>query len=280
LVSEQEYHETILEGTIFTYYPSRRLAAFQSGNHLDAVVFIGGLTDGILAQGYLSGLASALTKISYSLVQVILSSSYNGFGTCSLSQDAEELDVLLEHLLRKRGIKKIVLLGHSTGCQDIVTYLKQGKQAQHISKAILQAPASDREYMNMLSSTAKYLITATALVEAGKGSELMERSTYFVPITAYRYHSLAGKLTDDDMFSSDFSEDILQQLFQHIKIKTLWVYSLEDQYIPKHVNIKEHAERLQRCVPNSEVLFLPDDNHEITRHPLVFIDNVIRFLQE
>jgi hypothetical protein len=93
----------------------------------------------------------------------------------------------------------------------------------------------------MLPNTKEGLETATALVATGKGDSLMERSTSIIPITAYRYHSLAGMskpfifcsriifqgyLTDDDMFSSDLPSDILKRLFQHITIKTLWVYSM------------------------------------------------------
>jgi len=130
----------------------------------------------------------------------------------------------------------------------------------------------------MSPNTEKDLKTATTLLEAGKGSELMERSTYFVPITAYRYHSLAGYLTDDDMFSTDIPVDTLKRLFEHITIKTLWIYSVADQYVPPSVNIKEHAERVQKCVANSEVLLLPDEVHEVSRHPQIFIDNIIQFV--
>ena len=35
-----------------------------------------------------------------------------------------------------------------------------------------------------------------------------------------------GKLTDDDMFSSDLTDSELRNIFKHINIETLWVYSL------------------------------------------------------
>jgi esterase/lipase superfamily enzyme len=37
------------------------------------------------------------------------------YGTCSLEQDVEELDVLISTLKEKRGFREISLLGHSTG---------------------------------------------------------------------------------------------------------------------------------------------------------------------
>jgi triacylglycerol esterase/lipase EstA (alpha/beta hydrolase family) len=38
----------------------------------------------------------------------------------------------------------VVLLGHSTGCQDIVMYMKQGAHRDKVHATILQAPVSDR----------------------------------------------------------------------------------------------------------------------------------------
>jgi hypothetical protein len=51
---------------------------------------------------------------------VLLSSSYAGWGTASLAGDAAELRTLLAHLTGVRGARRVVLMGHSTGCQDIV----------------------------------------------------------------------------------------------------------------------------------------------------------------
>ena len=59
-----------------------------------------------------------------------------------------------------------------------------------------------------------------------------------IPITAYRYHSLAGHMTDDDMFSSDLSEEQFQSRLSHVQVPTLLVYSESDQYVPSYVNKK------------------------------------------
>ena len=58
-------------------------------------------------------------------MQVLLSSSYGGWGVASLDGDAEELEELLAHLTSRRGVKRVVLCGHSTGCQDIVRARQQ-----------------------------------------------------------------------------------------------------------------------------------------------------------
>ena len=48
----------------------------------------------------LQPLATALHPLGWSLVQAQLSSSYQGFGTGCLDRDAEELLMLLQHLVR------------------------------------------------------------------------------------------------------------------------------------------------------------------------------------
>jgi hypothetical protein len=37
-------------------------------------------------------------------------------------------------------------MGHSTGCQDILLYLKKNKPTQKLKLILLQAPVSDVEY--------------------------------------------------------------------------------------------------------------------------------------
>jgi len=85
-----------LNGRFLIYYPGKSLTAFQSGDLLSKnhIIFIGGLTDGFMSLPYLEKLSSRLEDIHWSLIQVLLSSSYSGYGTSSLFKDVEELDVL------------------------------------------------------------------------------------------------------------------------------------------------------------------------------------------
>lgn len=56
-----------------------------------------------------------------------MSSSYTGFGHCSLKSDCAELDSLLGYLEREEGSDAIGIVGHSTGCQDAVYFAKEGQ---------------------------------------------------------------------------------------------------------------------------------------------------------
>jgi triacylglycerol esterase/lipase EstA (alpha/beta hydrolase family) len=107
--------EQPLDGVVHVYSPEPRLVAFESGPPTsDALVFIGGLGDGLAALPVLPQLHEALAKAHWSLVQPLLSSSYSQWGLSSIDSDATEINRLCEYLA-EQGKKRLVLLGHSTG---------------------------------------------------------------------------------------------------------------------------------------------------------------------
>lgn len=160
-------------------------------------------------------------------------------------------------------------------------FLAVGKNRSHIHKAILQGPVSDREYLATQPTTKEYLERALKFISAGQKTALISNSDDSVsaPITAYRFHSLASYLGDDDMFSSDIPAEKLKGIFQHISIPTLWVFSCADQYVPSHVDINKLAQTIHSVVANSEILLLEKDRHEIDVSVERFLDTVVKFLR-
>eukprot|EP01112_Ceratiomyxa_fruticulosa_P007043 TRINITY_DN1813_c0_g1_i1.p1 TRINITY_DN1813_c0_g1~~TRINITY_DN1813_c0_g1_i1.p1 ORF type:complete len:274 (+),score=41.52 TRINITY_DN1813_c0_g1_i1:863-1684(+) len=271
-----------MEGVLFTYHAARRLVGFQSGDVKceNILVYIGGLTDGFLAHPYLHKLNEKLKENNWSLVQVILSSSYSGYGTSSLAKDTEELDALIDYLLANRPVKNVCLLGHSTGCQDIVWYLKHGKNKHHIKKGFLQGAVSDREYMwRSVKDTEKWATVAEDFVKSGLEKELMPVSAHEVPITAYRYNSLVNVGGDDDFFSCDFSNEKLEEIFLHMRdVPCLWVFSEKDEFVPV-----EYAPLIPRKIEEAvgkkhKVVVMNGDDHECNKNPDLFVQEVISFL--
>jgi pimeloyl-ACP methyl ester carboxylesterase len=104
-------------GELFTYDQDLNLVAFESGpkGSKQVVVFIGGLGDGLNALPCLEPLAETLDSMGWSLVQVQLGSSFNGYGTTNLQTDTKQLDTLVDFLKTQREKTRIVFLGHSTG---------------------------------------------------------------------------------------------------------------------------------------------------------------------
>jgi len=181
------------------------------------VILIGGLTDGLLSLSYAAPLGEALSKqYNVSLVQVLLSSSYSGFGCSSLEEDAQDLKKLLHYLHSKNPNVSLFLLGHSTGCQDIMWFLKHHHASckAPIVAGILQAPVSDREYFLPKDPSLNSLLDEVrSLCEQGKPNQLLSRRLLDVPITAYRLCSLLDRLGDDDFFSFDMTIEERKKAF-------------------------------------------------------------------
>ncbi len=103
----------------------RRVSAYESGNTSakNALVFVAGLGDGPHTTPYIWTIAKHLQNVrsdlNYSVFEVRIRSSFIGFGTASLQQDVEDISGLVKYL-RKLGKEKIILMGHSTGCQVCV----------------------------------------------------------------------------------------------------------------------------------------------------------------
>jgi len=216
-----------------------------------------------MATNYVGPLAEACVKLNWTFLQPLTSSSYIGYGTSCLAGDAQEISELIRMIRKSENDAEIVMMGHSTGCQDIVTYCKRYHEMKlssadglnlRLNAAILQAPVSDRESMATNEDTKKWFQLAESMVKEGKKEELMPRDSYDVaPITAYRYHSLAGRGTDDDMFSSDLSDEELKRCLGCMDIPTLLLYSGSDEYVPETVNKEALVRRMAAAMATESV---------------------------
>lgn len=263
-------------------------------------ILLGGLSDGLIPVPYTGRLLQEITSFGsstsaannddndaessqWSFVQPILSSSYTGFGHGSLDRDVEELDTLIEYLYNERTNRNnknnntnntdeainfqkmpICLIGHSTGCQDIVHYLKKGKYINQIVCVALQGPVSDREAATIPTCPEQsieerkkelndFLQYAIQLKNSNDGNEFMPRNVFWAPITANRYYDLFAKGGMDDYFSSDYTTEELSERLSHIgSITTLHtclvVWPGCDEYVPQHIDVKKHLQRLMNAM--------------------------------
>ena len=158
----------------------------------NALVLIGGLTDGFMSLAYTEPLSRALVAVDCSLVMVNLSSSWSQFGFRTLASDCEELEKHLTFLRSRFGFKKFVLLGHSTGAQDALYFMRHAEQAATclINGIILQGCVSDREAMRLepfASCVPRMLEEAKRLESENQGERILSERLYGAPITATRY---------------------------------------------------------------------------------------------
>lgn len=73
-------------------------------------------------------------------------------------------------------------------------WIESGGQSK-LRFIVLQAPVSDREHLETVPTTAKYVALAKAMKAAGNSEEMMPRDALFAPITATRFLDLATKVT-------------------------------------------------------------------------------------
>lgn len=269
-------------GALFKYGPKSIQIAFKTGDFKQQVIFIGGLTDGLLATEYLKPLSAELENENWSLVQPLLSSSYSGYGTSSLKQDALELDQLINHLINKEESEGVVLLGHSTGCQDIVHYMRSNTACSKAVRAtILQAPVSDREYRATLPETAAMIDLAASMIKEGREMDLMPREANLdAPITAYRYYSLCAYMGDDDMFSSDLSDDQLRMRLGHMSnVRCQIIFSMGDEYIPEYVDKRSLVQRLSNAMGGAEKVEIEWGNHSLSNRVEEAVQAIVNFVK-
>jgi pimeloyl-ACP methyl ester carboxylesterase len=230
-------------GNLFQYDLKSNLVAFESGSlsSNQCFILIGGLTDGLLALPYVEKLSSKLESLSkpYSLIQPLFRSSNLQYGWHTIQHDIEDLNTLINYLINnKNNLERIILMGHSTGCQDIIHYLRQIKKHPKIIRVILQGPVSDRQYLCRLSSTKEQL--DYCYKNKQNVEEWLPRYLHDPPLTIQRCLSLNEKNSIEDLFSSDLNDEELKNIYDEIHTPITWIWSRQDEYVPD--DIKDQVE--------------------------------------
>jgi hypothetical protein len=256
----------VQSGQIHRY--GKKLVAFEhitsSGDPSKHILlWIGGLGDGLHTVSYPAPLSQRLPR-NWSLAQVVVRSSYNGWGSGSLERDAKDLAQCVNYFRKNKSDgAKLVCMGHSTGCQDVMEYLtgKGCTERAVIDGVILQAPVSDREALkeDMDDETISQLLnTSRQWMDSGRGNDVLPESVdgkYFgkaSTVTAYRWYSILSPGGDDDYFSSDLSDETLRKTFGSIKKESplLILYSGDDDNAPESVDLNALTHKWMEFVKN------------------------------
>ena len=256
-------------GNLFIYDPNYKLVAFESGSSSSSrcMILLGGLTDGLLSLPYAERLSLKLQSISqpYSLIQPLLRSSNLQYGWHTIDNDIEDLRTLIDYLVNHRtDLKSIILMGHSTGCQDIIHYLRQEKVHPKITRVILQGPVSDREYLTRLSSTKDQLNYCRE--NKTNRHEWLPRYLHDPPLTIERCLSLNEVNSSEDMFSSDLTDQQLKSIYQNISIPIIWIWSKRDEYVPDDIRnqVENFVKNKLANRSNSTLVLLESADHAVS----------------
>lgn len=207
--------------------------------------------DTLLSVTYPLLLAQALGP-KWSLMTASLSSAGHSWGTSSIARDAEEVGRIVEFIKEKRPEGKVVIMGHSTGCQDCMEYLVGANAGQRppVDGIILQASVSDREAMHAhLPNEFMHEADQLALRMCREGNDrdsmpyrMTKQLFGRIAITAKRWVDISSPGPDntgaDDYFSSDLSEERLSRTFGRLPARSplLILYGGSDESVPDSVN--------------------------------------------
>lgn len=222
-----------LKGCIFIYDRDKNLIAFSNNKKSDiSIILIGGLDHNILSLPYTRNLYKFCKKFNLELI-IPQFRSHPHFGIHDINDDIEDLDYLLKQISNK-----IVLIGNSTGCQDILLYINKFYN-EKIIKCFLQAPVSDTEYMEYPSIEKDYF----------SFNNVIYKKT--------RYESLYQKYNKEDIFSSYLNKKHYENLNKS-NLNLVFILSENDEYV------KNSIDNLLKFVPNSKIHIIKNGDHFLT----------------
>jgi pimeloyl-ACP methyl ester carboxylesterase len=272
-------------GNLFIYDLTWKLVAFESGllSSSRCLILLGGLTDGLLSLPYVEKLSSKLESLSkgYSLIQPLFRSSNLQYGWHTIDDDVEDLKTLIDYLINNRNdLKTILLMGHSTGCQDIIHYLRQEKTHPKIPRVILQGPVSDRQYLSRLSSTKDQLDYCFKNNKDIK--EWLPRYLHDPPLTIQRCLSLNETNSIEDLFSSDLTDEQLKNIYENIETPITWIWSEQDEYVPDDLkqNLTNFVQNKLANKNNSTFILLENVDHAVNdeQQQIYMIEHIIQLI--
>lgn len=135
-------------------------------------------------------------------------------------------------LIKAKGVNKMFLIGHSTGCQKSIYYLsRQGKQKQ-VNGVVLLCPVSDYAASSLFTKKQdlnKILSCAKKMKYQGKENDLLPGNIWPDYHSAQRFLSLYTPDSDEEIFTYAQSNKIPNTL-QRVKLPTLAVFAGNDKY--------------------------------------------------
>ncbi|KAI0408711.1 hypothetical protein F4802DRAFT_548747 [Xylaria palmicola] len=242
--------------------PTSHACAYETGpdNAKNSLVFIGGLGDGPHTVPYPRAIARRLEEdahLSYSVFEFRLTSSFAAFGFARLADDVADIAALVSYL-RGIGKERVVLMGHSTGCQDCLEYTAPAHDVPPVDGYILQGPVCDRDAMalDMVDGQLEESVAvAKQLIGAGKGHERMPReqlpkSMHDMPISVSRWYSLVAVDGEDNYFSAELTDEVAASYWRRIDKPVLILHSGNDEFVPPSVDKEALVDRWRElCKP-------------------------------
>lgn len=175
-----------------------------------------------------TGFVSSFTRYEKQKKNYVnLGTAYETFTDCVYDLDAASA------FLQANNVKKVHLIGHSTGCQKAVYYVSQLKKQSKIKSVILFAPLSDYSVGIQDPHYAEKLGYAQLLVKSGQKHQLLPQKLYSELLSAQRYVSLYSPNSKEEIFT--YASDKKAKILRTVSIPTLAVFGENDEYLDRPV---------------------------------------------
>ena len=169
---------------------------------------------------------------------------------------------------RRRGIKNIFLVGHSTGCQKSIYWAVKGgkggngrKGKKGVKGIILLAPVSDWAAEMKLKGNrilARAASAARALIRRGEPHQLLPTEIWDTPIDAQRFISLYTPNSAEEIFSYAQPRKYPRTL-KLVRIPVLVLWAAKDEFADRPA--KEIAAWFRQHLQNGEIEIIPRASH-------------------
>lgn len=139
---------------------------------------------------------------------------------------------------KKRGVNKILLIGHSTGCQKSIYYLSKKNKQKMVSGVVMLAPMSD--YAGAKKQMEKSVLQAATqcaqkLVAQGRPHDLLPLDVWPLMHDAQRFLSLYTPESSEEIFCyADANKK--PTVLQKVKIPQLIVLAGSDEYRDRSIH--------------------------------------------
>jgi pimeloyl-ACP methyl ester carboxylesterase len=213
--------------------------------------------------------------------------SFNNRGVETYTNDERFRDCLADitaavGLMRKKGYRHVVLVGHSTGCQK-ATYYQAVKKDPRVRGLVLLAIGDDLAIVrrDLGGAFSKWVRIAKRKVRAGRGSEPLG-APHIPPFSARRFLSIADPASVEARLF-DFSHGGPRGWFERLQCPVLCVLAGRDEYettppaqMIDQLRRRYHGARFDACIVRGADHGFHDREQTLARQVLKWVGALAR----
>lgn len=238
-----------------------------AGRGAVAIIHVHGMTDHFFEGNTMSVVKKVAEELGYGFLSfnnrgAELITLINGsfYGTCMEKFEESTYDIEAAiTFMKKQGYGKIILSGHSTGCQK-TAYYQYKKKNKNVKAIVFLSPADDIGFQKKIlgKKFTDSIQHAHKMIEEGLADYPVPESFMTPYFSARRYYNLySGKTMEAHIFN--YAEPL--KVIKNLKNPFLAVFAEGEQYaaIPPKEMLKKIAKYAQNR--KSKTALIPDGDH-------------------